>query len=177
MSWCSDPYLNLLKSFGYQPVWLPKASVAPLQILAREGSDLSWLGAIETILVPGAAAPVPTVKKDQKAANISGRSTGAFNLGVGLTILGRCIGAMGGSKLGLDVQYKQAKSMVFEFSEVWEDSIEVLKLDQYLKGADINPLSDYAVRLLEADELHATTATIKARQFSAEAMRSDDAAL
>ncbi len=31
--WCSDPLLNLLKSYGYCTIRLPKADVKPLQIL------------------------------------------------------------------------------------------------------------------------------------------------
>jgi len=175
--WCSDPYLNLLKSSGYNVVRLPKADVRPLQILAKQAKDLDRLGEIGTLLVPRGAAPLPVVKENQQAANISGQSTGDVSLGVGLSILGNVIAAMGGSKLGLDVQYKEAKTVVFEFNDVLVDSVEVLKLDQYLADADVNPLSRYAAELLEADDLYVTTATLKSKMLSVEAKQSNDMAL
>ena len=171
--WCSDPFLNSLKSFGYSVVRLPKTNIRPLQVLTKRGKDLERLGEITTLLVQGPAATLPTVKENQQAANISGQRTGDLSFGVGLSILGSVIGAMGGSKLGLDAQYKQAKTVVFEFTDVLEDSVEVLKLDQYLAGADIHPMSRYAAELLEVDEIYVTTATLKTKKLSVGAKQSN----
>jgi hypothetical protein len=176
MWWCSDPYLNLLKSFGYSVVRLPKADIRPLQVMAKQGNDLDRLGEISTLLIPG-SEPLPQVTQDRQAANISGQHTGDVSFGVGLSILGNVIGAMGGSKLGLDVQYKKANTVVFEFSDVLEDSIEVLKLDAYLAAADVNPLSRFAAELLDADEIYTTTAVLKSKKLSVEATQSNGAKL
>lgn len=177
MAWCSDPLLNTLKSFGYSVVRLPKTDIRPLQILVRKGNDLDRLGDVVTLFVQGTQAEVPTITVDRVAANVSGQRSGEVNYGLGISVLGNWIAAMGGSKLGLDAQYKGAKSVVFEFSDVLEDSIEVLKLDQYLAGADVNPLSRHAAELLESDELYATTATIKSRKFAVEAKQSKETTL
>jgi Holliday junction resolvase len=80
---------------------------------------------------------------------------------------------MGGSKLGLDVKYQQAKSAAFEFQEVLEDKVEIARLDQYLADADVSPFSRYVATLLEADEIYITTAIIKSRVFVLEAKKSD----
>jgi hypothetical protein len=170
--WCSDPFLTSLKSFGYSVVRLPKANIRPLQVLVKQNKEFDRLGQIDTLFVQGASAPIPVVTLDQQAANISGQRTGEVSVGVGLSILGSVIGAMGGSTLGLDVQYKSAKRVVFEFTEVLEDRLEVLKLDQYLADADVNPLSRHASELLEADELYVTTATLKTRKLIVEGRES-----
>lgn len=175
--WCSDPFLDLLKSLGYSVVRLPKTNIRPLQVLMKQGKDLDRLGEIDTLFVQGAAAPLPGVTENKQAANISGKRTGGVNLGLGVSILGNIIAAMGGSKLGLDLQYKEAKTVAFELNDVLEDSIEMLKLDQYLADSDINPLSRYAAELLEADDLYVTTATIKSKKFSVEGERSNGLAL
>jgi hypothetical protein len=175
--WCSDPLLDALKSFGYSVVRLPKADIRPLQVLARHGKDFDRLGELGSLLIQAEMTSLPQLSENTPAANISGKRTSKISFGVGLSILGNIIGAMGGSNLGLDAQYKNAKAVVFEFSDVLADSVEVLKLDQYLAGADVNPLSRHAADLLEADELYATTNTLKSKKFCVEAMQSDDVRL
>lgn len=171
--WCSDPFLIYLKAFGYCVIRLPKADVKPLQIFAKQGKDLDRLGELTTLLVAGSNIPLPPISENISAATISGQRTSDLSIGVGLSILGSVIGAMGGSKLGLDVKYQQGKAIAFEFHDVLEDKVEVARLDQYLADADVNPFSRYVAELLEADELYVTTATIKGKKFTVEAKKSD----
>jgi len=175
--WCKDPFLTYLKQFGYNAIRLPKADVKPLQVLARDGKDLNRLGEVNSLLVAGKSIPLPTLRENTLAANISGQRTGNLSVGVGLSILGSVLGAMGGSKLGLDSKYQHAKTTSFEFQDVYEDKIEIIELDKYLGNADVNPFSRYVAELLEADELFVTTATIKSTKFTIEAKKSDGAAL
>src|SRR5262245_34982415 len=174
---CNDPFITYLKSFGYNVIRLPKADVKPLQVLVRQGNDLNRLGDLGTLLVTGSSIQPPPVTENTRAANISGQRTSDLSIGVGLSIMASIIGAMGGSKLGLDTKYQQAKNAAFEFQDVYEDSVEVIKLDQYLADADVNPFSRYVADLLEADELFVTTATIKSTKFAVEAKKSDGAAI
>src|SRR5207344_980221 len=128
---CNDPYLKSLRSFGYNVIRLPKADVAPLQLLAKSGDSLGRIGDLATVILPRGSIALPTMKRDTAVASLSGQRSGDLSLGIGLSILGTIIGAMGGSKLGLDLQYKNAKSVTFEFQDVLEDRIEVAALDQY----------------------------------------------
>ncbi len=173
----SDPLLTTLKSFGYCLVRLPKADIRPLQILIRQGSNLERLGELATLLVTGSNVAPPQVSQDVPASNIIGEQSGDLKIGVGLSLLGNILGAMGGSKLGLDVKYQQARSAAFEFHDVLEDRVEVARLDQYLSDADVNPFSTYVAKLLEADEIFVTTAIIKSRVFTLEAKKSDGTGL
>lgn len=170
---CKDPFLTYLKSFGYLVVRLPRADIKPLQVLTGNGSDLSNLGDLASLLVAGANIPLPPVKENNRSASISGQRTSDLSLGVGLSILGSVIGAMGGSKLGLDVKYEQAKTAAFEFQDVYEDKVEVIRLDQYLAEADVNPFSRYVAELLDADEMCVITSIIKSNKFTVEAKKSD----
>lgn len=173
----TDPLLVSLKTFGYCIVRLPRTDIRPLQILVKQGHNLERLGELSTLLVSGNHIALPTVSQDVVASNIIGAQSGNLKIGVGLSLLANIIGAMGGSKLGLDTEYKQAKSAAFEFHEVLEDRIEIARLDQYLADADVSPFSRYVATLLEADDIFITTAVIKSRIFTLEAKKDDQTGL
>lgn len=170
---CVDPYITLLKTNGYNVVRLPRADFAPLLLLAQEGGkDLNRMGHIKDVLI-GAAPPRPRL--NTPAASISGQRTATINTGLGLTLLGAFIGALGGGQVGLDAQFKNTSSIVFEFPEVFADEVDITKLDQYLGKAQLNPSSKQMARLLDLDALYVVTGTIKARKFSIETSVSDSA--
>jgi hypothetical protein len=165
----SDPFVNALKSFGYLVVRLPKADLEPLELLSRQGKDLSRLGPLAKLLTAGEDIALPSIKAGVPTAPISGSRTGELKIGLGLSLLGNIIGAMAGSKLGLDVQYKSARSAVFEFADVSEDRVDLVDVDQYLGDADLNPASVFVGKLLEADKLYVVTSVIKSSKFIFEA--------
>ena len=161
---CGDPYIKELRSRGYNVVRLPKADIRPLQLLSKRGDTLDRIGELITVLPPTGPVPLPPVKLDTPVAGLSGQRSGELSLGVGLSVLGSVIGAMGGSKLGLDLSYKNAKSVTFEFTDVLEDRVEIAALDQYLAVADVSPFSSFVGKLLEADQLYVTTAVVKSNK-------------
>ena len=173
----SDPFLTYLKSFGYSVVRLPRTDIRPLQVLVKEDTRLTRLGDLATILQPGARIALPSIKENVAAANVSGERTRELSIGVGLSILGSVIGAMGGSKIGLDTGYKQARTAVFEFTDVLEDRVDLIDIDQYLTDADVSAFSSHAAQLLEADAVYVTTSTIKTRKFIVQAKDSNGVAL
>ena len=170
----SDPFVNALKSFGYNIVRLPKADIQPLLLLSKNGDNLDRLGTVTTLLTPGDTIAAPKITSDVSAANLNGSRTGSMKIGLGLSILGNIIGAMGGN-MGVEAQYQQAKSAVFEFQSVLQDQIDIVELDQYLGDADINPASVFVSQLLDADKLYVVTATIKSSKFGFEAKTSSGA--
>ena len=165
----TDPFLTYLKSFGYSVIRLPRTDIQPLQLLVKEDTRLTRLGDLVTILKPGSSVALPRIKENLPAPNVSGERTRDLSIGVGLSILGSVIGAMGGSKLGLDVGYKSAKTATFEFADVIEDRVDLADVDQYLTDADISPFSSHAAKLLEADSVYVLTSTIKSRKFIVQA--------
>lgn len=173
MCQASDPFVTYLKQFGYNTIRLPRANIKPLQLLARSGRDLNWLGDLSDVFVSPEAHPLPAVQLDVDAANIAGQRTGDLSIGVGLSILGNIIGALGGSKLGVEVAYKQARSAVFEFPEVKSDVSNLAQLDQFLGRSDVNPASVAVSKMLEADQVYVITNTLKSRKFTMEAKRSN----
>jgi hypothetical protein len=164
-----DPFLTSLKSFGYSVIRLPRTDIQPLQVLTKEGTRMTRLGELARILKPGSTIALPRLKENIPAANVSGERTSELSIGVGLSILGSVISAMGGSKLGLDVGYKNAKTATIEFTDVLEDRVDLLDVDQYLGDADVVPFSNHAAQLLEADAVYVLTSTIKSQKFIVQA--------
>lgn len=166
---CKDPFVTYLKSFGYNAIRLPRASVSPLQVLAKSGKDLTWLGDLADVFQVQTAEALPPIERDSVASGISGQRSGEVSIGLGLSLLGGIISALGGSKIGLEVGYKRAKSAVFEFPEVVSDSVSVVKLDRFLGASDVNPNAVAVAKMLEADQIFVITTTIKSKKFTVEA--------
>ena len=165
---CRENTLNYLHSLGYNVVLLPKSDVLPLHLLSPAGrGTFDRFGRLDTVLVGDGSVPLPPVATDLPAANLAGRSSSSLRLGLGLNVLSNIIAAMGGSGLGLEAAYQRAATITFEFREVYEDRIEVAALDRYLAGADIDPFSRNAARLLSDSDLLVVTSTLKTATIGA----------
>lgn len=174
--WCNDPSVAHLKQFGYNIIRLPRADFGPLRLLARQGRELESLGEIGSLFAPATGAPLPPITRDAPAADISGQRTSDMKLNLGLDILGTVIGAMGGSRLGLDAKYEGARSIAFSYQDVRVDEVDVILLDQFLSSADVRP-SNTLSRLLEADAVFVTTSVLRSDKISVEAKRRDGGSL
>ncbi len=160
----SDPFVQALKSIHYLVVRLPRSDMAPLQILTRSGDSLVALGEIANVMVAG-SAPLPAIRLGVPVAPINGSRTGQMKIGLGLSLLGNIIGAMGGSRLGFDVAYRRATSATFEFQNVTEESVGIDLLDQFLSAADINPANAAISTLLDAASVYVVTSVLKSDIF------------
>lgn len=173
---CSDPLLKSLKQYGYNIVRLPRSGIRPLQILMRNGTELDRLGVLTTIMLAG---PVVPEISEQVATNIAGgvARTGAIEASLGIPILSNAVAAMGGSRIGLEARYEDAKSVTFEFLDVREESIELASLDQYLAAAKPNPKNRQITKLLRADAVYVITSVLKSSKLNIAAKRSRNQAL
>jgi hypothetical protein len=174
---CRDRSIDYLKAYGYNVVRLPKADLRPLELLSRGDGALDRFGQLTTVLVGDGSAPLPPTSDDIEATHISGQRSSELKIGLGLSILGNIIAAMGGSELGLSVSYQHAAAVSFEFSNVRENRVEVAALDRYLASADIDPLSRQAARFLEDEAMYIVTSTIKSEKLTVRAQTSDGGSL
>jgi len=156
---------NYLKDFGYGTIALPREGVKPLLMLIKRDGRLTPLGPVASTFLPG-ASPLPTAVR-RAAAAISGSKSKNVDAKIGISLLGTVIGALAGSSLGLDVAYKNAKKVQFEFGEVTEESIDLSALDQYLSSGSVGPgAGNFVKEALERDEVYVIVATLDARQIS-----------
>jgi hypothetical protein len=164
---CNDPLIEKLKEYGFNPISLPRAGIRPLQILSKDGKELTRLGDLDSLLA-GDPAGLPPVDADLPAAQIKVRKTGKVKGGLAITVLGNFLKAMGAKGLGLSSQVKRSKDLVFGFEDVKEDRIDIAVLDTYLTNADVNPESRYLRQLLESEGIYIVTSILKSRKFSIE---------
>lgn len=171
---CQESATDYLRALGYCAVRVPKSDVLPLLLLSRAGRVLDRFGRLDTVLVGGGSVPLPPIQTDLPAANISGRSSSALRLGVGLSILGDFLSAIGVSPVGLEAAYSRASRVSFEFRDVVEDRIEIAALDRYLADADLNTHTVHAARLLDSDDLYVVTSTLKTDKILVKAWDSQE---
>jgi hypothetical protein len=175
--WCSDPFLQCLAAYGYSVVRVPRADLAPLQLLLRTGSSLERLGPLHAVLVGAPGTPPPSVLGDQPAPALSGLRTGVLDAGTGLTFLSTILEALAGRPVAIEACYRRARRVSFIFEDVLEDSISLVDLDRYLAHARIGRNNGSLGRLLDADDLYVTTAVLKSRAFSLKVTDEDGADL
>lgn len=164
--WCNDPFLSLLKAFGYSVVRLPRPDLAPLRLLARLGADLEELGPVEAVLRPGPHVALPAVSRDRPCPALSGQRSASLDAGLGLSLLASLVTALGGAPQVARLVGRRARRVSFVFEGVREDSVALVDVDRYLGDARIDPEPRHLRRLLEADDLYLTTSVVKSRAFS-----------
>lgn len=164
--WCNDPFLSMLKAFGYSVVRMPRADLAPLRLLSRLGADLQELGALEALLAPGPHVALPAVARDRPCPSLSGQRSASLDAGLGLSVLASLVASLGGSPQAARLVGRRARRVSFSFEAVLEDSVALVDVDQYLADARVNPRATHVRRLLEADDLYVTTAVVKSRAFT-----------
>ncbi|MEJ7711255.1 MAG: hypothetical protein WKF84_15670 [Pyrinomonadaceae bacterium] len=138
--------------------------------MEKQGNDVVVLGDLSDLFKTGSAA-LPSIGTDEQAAFINGRRTRDLKISVGLTLLGGIIGAMTGTKLSLDVGYKKASALAFEFDDVKVSQINQIQLSKFLTAAKIDESVGPPAKLLDADELYVITNTIKSKKFTVDALR------
>jgi hypothetical protein len=149
-----------------------------LELLQRDGKDLDRLGALVDLLNAG-SVPVPAVQTDDAPGiSIEGKESSAVNVSIGVTILGSIIRAMGGSDLGLAVNYNRARTVTFEYTSVLEDRVDRLRLEQFINTSKIKPenSSGFVEKLID-DEVYVITSTLKSKKFIVNALAEDGTSL
>lgn len=172
---CNDPSIQHLKEFGYNIFRLPRADASPLELLTKSGSELARLGHVVDVFESNGGA-IPGIKLGRPGVAISGKQTGNLDLGLGLNFLGAIIGAFGGN-LGVKALYRQARSIVFTYDAVDEESIAPTHLDSFLSVASVRQDVRTIGRLLDADDIYVFTSVLRTKRIGVEAFASDGKAL
>ena len=163
---CKDPAVTALKSRGYGVVALPRVNLRPTQLLVADGKKLTRLGELHTVFPPVSGGQgIPVTSGDQPGPNINGTSSNNVDAGIGLNILGGLISALGGSTLGINLAYKRARWVQFEYTDVIENSCDPALIDIFLAATPINPLSLGATKLINKDKAFVVTSTLKSRKI------------
>jgi hypothetical protein len=157
-----DQSITFLKRFGYSVFRVPRISAQPLELLHRNGKDLTRLGSVTDLITAGAVLPPPVRRDDQPGVDIEGTESSQVNVTIGVNILASFIGALGGGNLGVQTGFSRAKSVTFKYAGVKEDSIDVLRLEQFIRAGRINQhVPSGTIDKLIDDEVYAITSVLK----------------
>jgi hypothetical protein len=161
-----DQSITFLRSFGYSVFRLPRASARPLELLHREGKDLSRLGHVSDLITTGAVG-VPVVHVDDRPGiDIEGKETSKVNVSIGLSILGSFIGALGGGNLGLQTAFSKARTVTFQYTAVLEDSVDILALEKFVRAGAVDPhVPPGTLDKLIDDEVYVSTSVLKTKKI------------
>jgi hypothetical protein len=155
----------------------PRASAQPLELMHREGKDLTRLGIAPDLVTAGDAA-LPAVRRDASPGiDIDGKETSKVNVAIGVSILGSFIGALGGGKLGLDGAFNNARTVTFQYIAVMEDAVDVLALEKFVKAGRISPhIPAGTLEKLLDDEVYVVTSVLKTKKIVVSAQGENGAA-
>jgi hypothetical protein len=172
---CTDASLTYLNKFGFNVVRLPRENISPLTLLGKNGGQLSRLGPLSGIVIPGPKAVEPPVITDKVAANVNGQRTDKLDVNIGVKILERLLEAMGAGGLDLSLSFSKAARIEFLYQNVLTDYSDATAVASYLQNSTPNiasPLLDYV-----DDSKHSfvITETLKSDSFSISATDSSGA--
>ncbi len=161
-----DPFLNLLKDFGYLPLRLPRADVQPLQLMNVSNKDFILLGDLSDAMGAANGAKLPDVKTDiTTAGEIQGTRSSTVKLSIGLNILGNILGALTGNNLDVSAAYKNATTLTFEFADVTVNNVSIIQLDKFLNLAKIDSVAKQIQDLMLAGNAGVTTAVARTKKY------------
>lgn len=161
-----DQSITFLRSHGYSVFRFPRASAQPLELMHRDGKDLTRLGMVSDLVAAGDLA-LPQASRDASPGiDIEGKETSKVNVAIGLSILGSFIGALGGGKLGVDAAFSNAKTVTFQYAGVMEDAVDVLSLEKFVKAGRISPhVPSGTLEKLLDDEVYVVTSVLKTKKI------------
>lgn len=86
--------------------------------------------------------------------------------GIGLSVLGSVLGAMGAGKIALEGAYTSAATVTFEFLKTVTNGVEVAAIDKFLGGSDVDPNAVGTMKLLAASEVYVVNTVIRAAEIT-----------
>jgi hypothetical protein len=171
MGICVDSSIKALRQLGYNVVRLPREAIKPLQLIGVQNGETIQLGGLDKLIVSSTSA-LPDIVPNEQASNVNGRKSSELSIAVGLNILGAIIGSMGGD-LSVKSQYKSAKSVTFEYTDVTGDAVAPLDVGQYLRNATIDVDNKIVEQyVLGNGRLYLIIRTLKSNTFRVEAKTS-----
>ena len=170
-----DQSITFLRTYGYSVFRFPRASAQPLELMHREGKDLTRLGMVPDLVVAG-EIPAPAARRDTSPGiDIEGKETSKVNVDIGVSILGSFISALGGARLGLEVAFNKARTVTFQYTSVMEDVVDVLALEKFVKAGRISPhIAAGTLEKLLDDEVYVVTSVLKTKKIVVTAQTEPD---
>jgi hypothetical protein len=152
MGLCKDPITKALNERGYNLVKLPRVGIEPMDVLGRENATLEKLGSIAEVWT--STGTVPSISAPSPVSGVTGEKSSDLDLGIGLKLLANALAGLGGgiSLPSLNVAFKRAKKVQFQFVNVESTSITPFALGKFLAGGTLDLSNPFAAHYFGNDE-------------------------
>lgn len=198
---CKDPLADLLKSYGYNLVVMPKPDILPLEVLVKKGRRLERIGHIRDLFLQGDTMPLPQVGNDvQLVKELQNQKSMGLNASIAIDILTNLFKALGKPKVmkqvkevadsgekenkndgfkgsTLNTVFGNVDKFVFSYRDVLENNINLIKLDAYLNDATLNEKAVAFTEHAKKNQLFIITSTLKSNSFSTEFIDNNNASM
>jgi hypothetical protein len=133
-----DPSISKLNDLGYNVIKVPRTDIAPLDLLARDNTDvpLRKIGTISTFWKTSAPAPAPG--PPSVAASLNNTHSNKLDLSFGLDLLKGALAVFGAGAPSLDLSHTSAKTLQFNYTGVTTVSIDTGVIGDYLTEGTLN---------------------------------------
>ncbi|PSB45495.1 hypothetical protein C7B80_16695 [Cyanosarcina cf. burmensis CCALA 770] len=165
---CKDNSLDYLNSLGYNVVRLPREGIEPLLVVGKQQKKATVFGPIKD-LIQQPTPELPTINKNLQTANISGLKSSKLEFGIGIKFLQVLLSALGAGSAAIDLAYKKAKTIEFEYENVLLDSIFTSSAVKFLTNAKPDVLSEMAEYFDEQGEAYLIIEVLKSTSFGTRA--------
>ncbi len=129
-----DPSITFLNKWGYNVVKLPRADIAPLDLVGVDRGT-QWLGALASVWTSTRPTPVPAPPRP--ASNINGQKTDALDISFGLNVLANALAAFGVDAPSLETSYHSASKVQFSYTNVTSSIVSPLDAGSYLAAGSL----------------------------------------
>jgi hypothetical protein len=153
---------NHLADKGYELIALPKADIAPLQLLIQQQKALSAYGDSLLALFEPDEAGLPV--RQTATADFAGGQLLSADASAGIKLLSGLFSALklNGSKLEASLSSAAGLELSFSYTDITEEKVSRMALDNFIAGAIPQKASfQRSLELLKDGELYVITSVLK----------------
>ncbi len=165
---CKDNSINYLNKLGYNVVRLPREGIMPLLVVGKHKEEAKIFGPIQD-LVQQPSPVLPSIDKDLQVANISGLKSSQLEFSIGINFLQLMLSALNVGNVGIDVAYKKAKTIEFEYENVLLDNIFTSSAAKFLTNSKPELFNGMAEYFDEKGEAYLIIEVLKSNSFGTRA--------
>jgi uncharacterized protein Veg len=158
-------FSNRVKPFlpdrDYLALALPTSDMDLLWVLTREGGNVRRFGALADVLTAPTAPGEELVRRDAVVVDMTGEANRSAKLGLTLSVVNTIITALGGTA-GLSLSGTGASKVIYTYTDVVADAVNIAKLDGWLNGADLSQTAPRIADLLVAEKIYVVLGALKA---------------
>ena len=152
---------QFLPDKDYLPLALPTSDMDVLWVLTRDRGAIRRFGTLADVLTAEAKPGEELVRRGAVVVDATGDAKRSFKVGLTLNVVNTIVTALGG-KAGLTLSATGATNVTYTYTDVHADTVDLVKLDRWLAGADMSQASPRVADLLVCEKILVVVGALKA---------------